>query len=73
MLQQALKKGCRVDPRDVVYFVGHETVVRREDGLGMPEWQEILFAAMERNAVHVTDYFRLPIDGVVEIGREVAI
>jgi len=28
---------------------------------------------MERNAVHVTDYFRLPPEGVVEIGRQVAI
>ena len=33
----------------------------------------MLFAAMERNAVHVTDFFRLPTEGVVEIGRQVAI
>jgi len=28
---------------------------------------------MERNAVHVSDFFSLPIDQVVEIGRQVAI
>ena len=35
--------------------------------------EEALFAAMERNALHVSDFFKLPSDSVVEIGREVAI
>jgi KUP system potassium uptake protein len=47
--------------------------VRRRDGLGLPRWEEALFAAMERNASHATDYFQLPADQVVEIGRQVAI
>ena len=65
--------GCTVDVGDVTYYVGHETVVGREDGLGMPAWQERFFAVMERNAVHVSDFFSLPNDQVVEIGRQVAI
>jgi KUP system potassium uptake protein len=28
---------------------------------------------MERNAIHVSDFFNLPTDQVVEIGRQVAI
>jgi KUP system potassium uptake protein len=48
-------------------------VVRREDGMGLPAWQEELFALMERNAVHVSDFFSLPSDQVVEMGRLVAI
>jgi K+ transporter len=32
-----------------------------------------LFAAMQRNSAHVSEYFKLPRDAVVEIGREVAI
>ncbi|WP_414718894.1 KUP/HAK/KT family potassium transporter [Undibacterium sp.] len=36
-------------------------------------YEKAFFAAMERNAVHVTDFFRLPSDGVVEIGRQIAI
>ena len=62
-----------IDLADVTYFVGHETVTARRDGKGLPHWQEGVFAAMERNAVHVTDYFRLPPDQVVEIGRQIAI
>jgi KUP system potassium uptake protein len=39
----------------------------------LAKWEEALFAAMERNAVHVSDYFSLPRDSVVEIGRQVVI
>jgi KUP system potassium uptake protein len=65
--------GCTVDLNDVTYYVGHETVISREDGLGLPNWQEGPFAVMERNAIHVSDFFSLPTDQVVEIGRQVSI
>ncbi len=65
--------GCTIDLDDVTYYVGRETVVSREDGLGLPAWQERIFAVMERNAVHVSDFFNLPSDQVVEIGRQVSI
>lgn len=65
--------GCTANLDDVTYYVGHETVVRREDGFGLPAWQESLFATMERNAVHVSDFFSLPSDQVVEIGRQISI
>jgi KUP system potassium uptake protein len=65
--------GCTIDLADVTYYVGHETVVRRQDGQGLPAWQERIFAVMERNAEHVSDFFNLPNDQVVEIGRQVAI
>jgi KUP system potassium uptake protein len=65
--------GCTIDLDDVTYYVGHETVIAREDGNGMPAWQERFFAVMERNAVHVSDFFSLPTDQVVEIGRQIAI
>jgi KUP system potassium uptake protein len=65
--------GCTIDLDDVTYYVGRETVIPREDGNGLPVWQERIFAVMERNAVHVSDFFHLPPDQVVEIGRQVAI
>jgi KUP system potassium uptake protein len=73
LLAQLKERGCTIDLADVTYFVGHETVTRRQDGKGLPRWQEELFAFMERNASHVTDYFNLPSDQVVEIGRQIAI
>ena len=48
-------------------------MVSREDSKGLPDWQERFFALIERNAVHVSDFFSLPSDQVVEIGRQVSI
>ena len=73
LLGRARFHGCKFEYQDVTYYVGHETVVSRGDGKALPAWEEALFTAMQRNAVHVTDYFRLPADHVVEIGRQVAI
>jgi KUP system potassium uptake protein len=39
----------------------------------LPRWVEALFALMQRNAAHLTNYFMLPPDAVVEIGRQVSI
>ena len=66
-------KGAEIDLDDVTYYVGHETVIPRENGRGMARWQEVLFAAMGRNAERISDYLELPCDQVVEIGREIEI
>ena len=48
-------------------------MIRREDGKGLPRVVESVFAYLQRNSTHVSDYFRLPADSVVELGREIAI
>jgi len=73
LLRQAHERGCTIHLSDVTYYVGHETVTPRDDAAALPRWVEALFAFMQRNASHLTDYFRLPPDQVVEIGRQVAI
>jgi KUP system potassium uptake protein len=73
LLKEIYERGCPLECDDVTYYVGHETIVPREDGKGLPKWEEALFAAMERNAMHVSDFFKLPRDSVVEIGRQIAI
>jgi KUP system potassium uptake protein len=73
LLQTAHAGGCGVDLSDVTYYVGLETVVPSDSANALPRWLEALFAAMQRNSTHVSDYFKLPRDAVVEIGREVAI
>jgi len=73
VLGQALEKGCRIQLDDVVYYVGHEIVLHREDGKGLPHRVEEFFAAMLRNSMHATDIYQLPSDDVVEIGRQIAI
>jgi KUP system potassium uptake protein len=73
LLETARSGGCGINLSDVTYYVGHETVVPSDSDKRLPRWVEALFAAMQRNSVHVSDYFKLPRDAVVEIGREVAI
>jgi KUP system potassium uptake protein len=73
LLKTAHAGGCGVDLSDVTYYIGHETIVPSDGDKGLPRWLEVLFAAMQRNSGHVSDYFKLPRDAVVEIGREVAI
>jgi KUP system potassium uptake protein len=72
-LAQIHAREPRIDLSDLTYYVGVETVVPRADKKGLPDWQEALFAAMQRNAAHVTGFFQLPSDRVVEIGRQISI
>ena len=39
-------KGVHLDLADVTYYVGHEFIVRREDGKGLPRGVLAIFAAM---------------------------
>jgi KUP system potassium uptake protein len=73
LLQSARDAGCAIDPSDVTYFVGLETIVPQEGERGLRRWLEEAYALLQRNSAHVTDYFRLPAENVMEIGREIAI
>jgi len=73
VLREAHALGCGVSLDDVTYYVGHETIVHREGGFALPLWLERMFAFMQRNSVHVSDFFRLPADAVVEIGRQISV
>jgi KUP system potassium uptake protein len=73
LLEQLRGRGCAIELDDVTYYVGHETITHRTDGKSIPRWQEALFATMVRNANRITDFFALPSDQVVEIGRQISI
>jgi KUP system potassium uptake protein len=73
LLAQAQRRGCLADLDDVTYYVGHETVFRRPDHAGLPAWREALYAAMQRNSAHASEFFNIPREAVVEIGRQVEI
>ncbi len=69
-LALARERGLMMDPEDVTFFLGRETIIvthRR----GMAIWREKLFVLMARNAVRATAFFRLPPERVVELGVQV--
>jgi KUP system potassium uptake protein len=74
LLRQVKKALPELNIEDVNYYVGRETVVARARNRGgLAIWQEAIYAFMQRNSAQVSDYFRLPCDSVVEVGRQVEI
>src|SRR5579863_4022954 len=73
LMKQLAARGCEFDPAKLTYFVGSERVIAREDGRGLPRWMEVLFSAMLRNSVHLTDYLRVPRDQLIDLGRQISI
>jgi KUP system potassium uptake protein len=68
------EKDKRIDLSDVVYYIGTETVVPSKDRkTALPRWQETIFAAMDRNAAHLSDFLQLPAEQVIELGRQVPV
>jgi KUP system potassium uptake protein len=69
-LRIARERGVQMDPDDLTYFLGRETIlVTRRHGMAL--WRERLFVLMSRNAVRATAFFRLPPERVVELGVQV--
>jgi KUP system potassium uptake protein len=73
LIGQAHACGCGIDLSDITYYVGHETILSRDDGKGLPKWMVACFVMMQRNSTHLSEYSRLPSDAVVEIGRQISI
>jgi KUP system potassium uptake protein len=69
-LLQARDQGLALDPNDLTYFLGRETIIVT-DRKGMAMWREKLFVLMARNAIRATAFFRLPPERVVELGVQV--
>jgi KUP system potassium uptake protein len=60
------------DPMETTYFASRETIVAHRRR-GMPIWRDKLFAVMHRNAAPSSDFFRIPITRLVELGAPVEI
>jgi KUP system potassium uptake protein len=73
LLDLARDRGYPVDPSQVTWFIGRETIVRREDGRGLPWFIVTIVSFLVRNSSEAAHYFRLPRDEVVEIGRQFTI
>ena len=64
------KQLPRIDPHDITYFLGRETIISTSRR-GMARWREKLFALMARNATTATAYFGIPPGRVVELGEQI--
>ncbi len=62
--------GLKIALFQTSYFLSRETIVVAP-GKNMARWRQALFAAMNRNAGGVVEFFRLPDNAVVELGARV--
>ena len=59
------------DSEDAAFFLGRETIITKGRGIG--RLRAALFALMHRNSSSAVQYFSLPPEQVIEIGRQVAL
>ena len=62
-----------LDPDEVTYYVGRQSVIPSGRSPGMAVWREMLYAILNRNAELSADYFGIPVAQVVEIGIPIEI
>jgi KUP system potassium uptake protein len=64
------EKGIELDMMTTSFFLSRETLIPSK-APGMALWREWLFSVMTRNAQRPTDFFRVPVNRVVELGMQV--
>lgn len=71
-LERARSHGLHLDPMDLSYFLGRETLIPAPHK-GIPRWQEPLYIIMSKTALSATEFFCLPPNRVVELGTQIEI
>jgi len=72
-LRECESFGLAVNLDTTTFYLARETLIPSLKRPGMTLWREILFSFMNRNALPVTDFFRIPPERVVELGMRVEI
>ena len=65
------RKGLVVQPEKCTFFLGRETLIKSKSGIS--PWRARAFIAMARNAQNAAQFFHLPSNRTVEIGKQVEI
>ncbi|MGB4497960.1 MAG: KUP/HAK/KT family potassium transporter, partial [Methylococcaceae bacterium] len=66
-LSLASKKGLDLDMNNVSFFVGNEHITFKPRSK-MPEWRQGLFLFLFHNASSAMNFFRIPVERVIELG-----
>lgn len=71
-LSHCRKLGWKFDIMQTTFFLSRRSI-RPAAKSGMPIWQDKLFITMTKNADTATEFFRIPVDQVMEVGTHVKI
>ncbi|MBI2256639.1 MAG: potassium transporter Kup [Proteobacteria bacterium] len=68
----AAKHGLDLDPESVSYFIGRERIVPRAKS-AMSGWRRWLFILLSDTEISASDYFRIPVGRIIELGARTEI
>lgn len=71
-LELCAKRGLIFDMMTTSFFTSRALIVSAPVP-GMTKWRERLFIMLSRNAMNATDFFKIPINRVVEMGTRIEI
>jgi len=71
-LKRASRQGEKFDIMSTSFFLNHRSF-RSARNEGLPVWQERLFIALTKSASNATDFYRLPVNRVIELGQQLTI
>jgi len=66
-LELCVQQGLAIDPKKVSFFIGREGVSFRRKS-PMPPWRRPLFSFLFHNSSSAIEFFKIPVDQVVELG-----
>jgi KUP system potassium uptake protein len=72
ILEEAKKRGLEIAHGMPTYMLSRNTVIPSREP-AMARWRERLFIFLNGNALRPTQFFRIPPNQVVEIGRQVSL
>jgi KUP system potassium uptake protein len=71
-MELSKRSGLEFNMMETSFFIARQTLIATPRG-GMASWREHLFIAMSRNARSAADYYRIPVNRVIELGAQVEI
>ncbi|MDD2660139.1 MAG: potassium transporter Kup [Methylococcales bacterium] len=66
-LELCVQEGLDFDPKNASFFIGSEQISFRNKS-PMPKWRRALFRYLFHNASSAIEFFKIPVDRVVELG-----
>ncbi|MGR8933430.1 MAG: potassium transporter Kup [Gammaproteobacteria bacterium] len=66
-LELCVQQGLEIDPKKVSFFIGSESISFRPKS-PMPPWRRSLFKFLFHNSSSAIEFFKIPVDRVVELG-----
>jgi len=66
-LELCMQQGLAIDPKKVSFFIGSEHLSFRRKS-PMPKWRRLLFKFLFHNASSAIEFFKIPVEQVLELG-----